>query len=339
MRAIVLGGGAWGTALAMVLAENAESVALWEHEADYAIEMQTKRENTRYLPGVLLPENIKVVSGKPDMLGADLVVLAVPSSFLRAIWTEHAAGIGAGQLLVVATKGVEPESLLTMSQLCEQVCQKLGTALPRVVTLSGPSHAEEVGRRLPTTVVAASHDIAAAQAVQTAFNRDWFRVYTSTDHLGVELGGSLKNVIALAAGVLDGLGLGDNSKAALITRGLAEMTRLGLAMGAKAETFAGLAGVGDLVVTCMSQHSRNRKVGERLGRGERWSAIQRETRQAVEGVVTARSAVELAAKYKVDMPIAAEVHAILFQDKDARLALRDLMRREPRAEAAGGERG
>lgn len=332
MRAVVLGGGAWGSALALVLAERFDQVSVWEHQAGSADATQAKRENARYLPGVRLADNIRVLSGDPGLAGADIVVLAVPSSYLRATWAQHAPALSAGQLLVVATKGIEPESLLTMSQLCAAVSAELKAPAPRLVTLSGPSHAEEVGRRLPTTVVAAGHDLASTQKAQLAFNRDWFRVYSSEDHLGVELGGALKNVIALAAGVSDGLGLGDNSKAALITRGLAEMTRLGVAMGAKAETFAGLAGVGDLVVTCMSQHSRNRHVGERLGRGERWSQIQQSFRKAVEGAVTARSVVALAQRHGVELPIASEVHAILYQDKDARAALRDLMRREPRAE-------
>jgi glycerol-3-phosphate dehydrogenase (NAD(P)+) len=201
------------------------------------------------------------------------------------------------------------------------------------VTLSGPSHAEEVGRRLPTTVVTASFDGEAAKRAQAVFAHDWFRVYTSPDPVGVEIGGALKNVVALAAGVSDGLGLGDNSKAALMTRGLAEMTRLGLAMGAQASTFAGLTGMGDLVVTCMSKHSRNRGIGERLGKGERWSEIRKTFRQAVEGAVTAESAVDLSRKYAVALPISEQVHAILFEDKDPQAALKDLLARPLKEEA------
>ncbi len=331
--AYVLGGGGWGTALSLVLAENLERVSIWEHQADYAVEMQAKRENSRYLPGVRLPENVDVTADAALMAHADLLVLSVPSSFFRQVWRASLKHAHPGQVAVIATKGVEPESLLTMCQVAEDECRKAGVQGPKFVTLSGPSHAEEVGRRLATTVVVAGDDPEATLAAQEAFNRDWFRVYSSPDHLGVELGGSLKNVVALAAGVADGLGLGDNAKAALITRGLAEMTRLGVAMGAKAETFAGLSGVGDLVVTCMSKHSRNRSVGERLGRGEKWSEITKTCKQAVEGTVTARSAVELAAKFKVELPIAEQVHAILYQDKDAKQAFGDLLKRRTKAEA------
>lgn len=332
--AFVLGGGGWGTALAMVLAEKLPSVTIWEHMPDYAVEMQAKRENSRYLPGVRLADNISVTSDAALMAKADLLVLSVPSSFFRAVWKNSLKHAHEGQVAVIATKGVEPETLLTMCQVAEDECRKAGVKGPKFVTLSGPSHAEEVGRRLATTVVVAGDDAAATAKAQEAFNRDWFRVYSSPDHLGVELGGSLKNVIALAAGISDGLGLGDNAKAALITRGLAEMTRLGVAMGAQASTFAGLSGVGDLVVTCMSQHSRNRSIGERLGRGEKWSEISKTFKQAVEGTVTAVSAVELGAKFKVELPIAEQVHAILYQGKDAKQAFSDLLGRRSKAEAA-----
>jgi glycerol-3-phosphate dehydrogenase (NAD(P)+) len=332
-KAFVLGGGGWGSALGLVLADGFEKVWLWEHMGAYATEMQSKRENARYLPGVRLADNIEVTSDASLMSQADLLVLSVPSSFFRQVWHESLRYAHAGQVAVIATKGVEPGSLLTMCQVAADECKKAGVAGPQFVTLSGPSHAEEVGRRLATTVVVAGDDAAATEAAQHAFNRDWFRVYSSPDHLGVELGGSLKNVVALAAGVSDGLGLGDNAKAALISRGLAEMTRLGVAMGAKAETFAGLSGVGDLVVTCMSQHSRNRLVGERLGRGETWAEISKTFKQAVEGTVTAKSAVALGAKYHVELPIAEQVHAILYDGKDARQAFGDLLKRRTKAEA------
>jgi glycerol-3-phosphate dehydrogenase (NAD(P)+) len=220
-----------------------------------------------------------------------------------------------------------------MRQVAEEECKKAGQAGPRFVTLSGPSHAEEVGQRKATTVVTASPDAEAAKAAQAAFGRDWFRVYTSPDPLGVEIGGALKNVIALAAGVSDGLGLGDNAKAALMTRGLAEMTRLGVAMGAQAPTFAGLAGMGDLVVTCMSRFSRNRGVGERLGKGESWAEIQKTFAQAVEGTVTARSAVALGRRHGVELPICEQVHAILYDGKNASSAFADLLKRPLKEEA------
>lgn len=326
-RAFVLGGGGWGSALALVLADRFERVDVWEHEAAYALEVERGRENTRYLPGVRLPDAVHMTSGLGALAGASLVVLSVPSAFFRGVWSRAVEHSSPDQLAVVATKGIEPGHLMTMRQVAEDECRKAGKAAPRFVTLSGPSHAEEVGRRLPTTVVTASPDGEAARLAQAAFSREWFRVYTSADPLGVEIGGALKNVVALAAGVSDGLGLGDNSKAALITRGLAEMTRLGVSMGAQAATFSGLAGMGDLFVTCMSRHSRNRGVGERLGRGERWSDISRTFHQAVEGVVTAASALELSHRHRVALPIAEQVNAILFEDKDPRAALKDLLAR------------
>jgi glycerol-3-phosphate dehydrogenase (NAD(P)+) len=332
-RAFVLGAGGWGTALAQTLADRYERIDLWEFDAAYAAETEAARENKRYLPGVALAENLHFGSSLEPMREAALLVLSVPSDHFRQVWLKAAALANPAQIAVVATKGIEPGSLLSMRQVTEAVSRELGTPLPRLVTLSGPSHAEEVGRRLPTTVVTASPDAEAAKLAQAAFNHEWFRVYTSGDPLGVEIAGALKNVVALAAGVLDGLSLGDNAKAALMTRGLAEMTRLGVAMGAQGATFAGLAGMGDLVVTCMSRHSRNRGIGERLGKGEKWSEISKTFRQAVEGTVTARSAVELAAKYKVEMPIAAEVHAVLYQDKDPRQALKDLLTRPVKMEA------
>jgi glycerol-3-phosphate dehydrogenase (NAD(P)+) len=331
--AFVLGGGGWGTALAGVLAESFDTVWVWEHDPAYALEMQQSRENTRYLPGVKLPDAIRVTSQPDEMASAELLVLSVPSSFHRDVWAKALKFSHGAQVAVIATKGIEPGSLMTMCQAAQEECEKIGVKGPHFVTLSGPSHAEEVGRKLATTVVVAGDNAAATQAAQAAFNRDWFRVYTSPDHLGVELGGSLKNVVALAAGIADGLGLGDNAKAALITRGLAEMTRLGVAMGAQASTFSGLSGVGDLVVTCMSKHSRNRSVGERLGKGETWAEIDKTFKQAVEGAVTARSAMELAARYKVDLPIAQAVHSILYQGKDAKAAMGDLLRRPTGAEA------
>lgn len=331
-KAFILGGGGWGTALALVLADRYDQVLVWEHEAAYAAEVQAARENTRYLPGVRLADNLGMTSNLGLLAEADLLLLSVPSAFFRGVWARALGFSRPDQLAVVATKGLEPGSLMSMREVAEDECAKAGKAPPRFVTLSGPSHAEEVGRRLPTTVVVASPDPGAARAAQQAFAHDWFRVYTSSDPLGVEIGGALKNVVALAAGVLDGLGLGDNAKAALMTRGLAEMTRLGVAMGAQAATFAGLTGMGDLVVTCMSRHSRNRGIGERLGRGERWPEIAKTFQQAVEGTVTAEAAVALAARHHVEMPIAAEVHAILFQGKDPRAALRDLLTRPLRME-------
>jgi glycerol-3-phosphate dehydrogenase (NAD(P)+) len=332
-QAFILGAGAWGTALGLVLAERFDTVWLWDVDPAYAAQMEAARENTRYLPGVPLAPNMHATDELARMQDAALLVLSVPSQYFRQVWTRALPHVPASPLTVVATKGLEPESLLSMRQVAAELCAKGGVAQPRFVTLSGPSHAEEVGLRKPTTVVTASPDESAAKEAQAVFGSDWFRVYTSPDPLGVEIGGALKNVIALAAGVSDGLGLGDNAKAALMTRGLAEMTRLGVAMGARAETFAGLAGMGDLVVTCISRHSRNRGVGERLGRGETWAEIQKTFKQAVEGAVTARSAVELGRKHKVELPICREVHAILYEGKSAQEAFRSLLTRPLKEEA------
>lgn len=331
MKTFVIGAGGWGTALAMVLEKNGHQVSLWEYDKAYANEVRESRENSRFLKGVKLPDGLEIVTDFMDLESAELVLLVTPSAHLRATLARCLDEINKDQVLVIATKGVERGSLMTMSQVAEEVFRDAKKDAPYLASLSGPSHAEEVARRVPTTVVAAAEG-KAAEVVQKAFNNDLFRVYTTSDHLGVEIAGSLKNVIAVAAGIADGLGLGDNSKAALMTRGLAEISRLGVEMGADQNTFAGLAGMGDLVVTCMSKHSRNRGVGERLGKGESLSEIQAGMAMVAEGVVTAESALGLAKKYNVDMPICQAVGEILFQGKDARQALVDLMTREPKSE-------
>lgn len=333
-RAFVIGAGGWGTALGLVLARSFAEVRLWEHDAAYAAEVEKARENRHYLKGVRLAGNMHFQSSDEGLAEANLVLIVSPSQYLRASVSRHLSKVSLGTLCVVATKGIESGTLLTMSQLVEDEARKLKLPPLRLVTLSGPSHAEEVGRSLPTTVVAAGDKMADALECQQYFNGPAFRVYTSTDHLGVELGGSLKNVIALAAGVSDGLGLGDNAKAAIMTRGLAEITRLGVALGAKASTFAGLTGMGDLVVTCMSQHSRNRSVGERLGKGEAWVDIEKSMKMVAEGVPTARSARELAKKYHVEMPLCEAVYQLVFEGKSAAAAMKELMAREARGEEA-----
>lgn len=333
-KAFIIGSGGWGTALGIVLSERFEDVRLWEHDAAYAAEVEKNRENVYYLKGVRLPAALHFQSNSDGLSEAELVLFVAPSQFLRAVAAKHLPQIKAGALCVVATKGIEQGSLMTMSQAVEDEARKLKLPALRMVTLSGPSHAEEVGRKLPTTVVAAADRLADALECQKYFNSPVFRVYTSEDHLGVELGGSLKNVIALAAGISDGLGLGDNAKAAIMTRGLAEITRLGVALGAKPATFAGLTGMGDLVVTCMSQHSRNRSVGERLGRGEAWVDIQKSMKMVAEGVPTTASARELAKKYHVDMPLCEAVFQVVFEGKPAAHALKELMAREPKGESA-----
>jgi glycerol-3-phosphate dehydrogenase (NAD(P)+) len=293
-------------------------------------EMRRTRRNPRFLPGAVLPDDLALTASLEEAFaGAELVVLAAPSKVMRGLLALVAALPERGNpLLVDVAKGIEMGSGKRVSQMVEEL---LGES--RYAVLSGPSHAEEVFRQLPTAVVAAAADPADAELVQQAFMNDNFRVYTLTDVVGVELGGALKNVLALAAGICDGMKLGDNSKAALMTRGIAEMARLGQALGGQPETFAGLSGIGDLIVTCMSQHSRNRHVGEELGRGRSLTDIQEEMGLVVaEGVTTAQSAYELARKVGVSTPIIDEIHASLYEGRDPRLAVRSLMTREAKAE-------
>ena len=325
MKLTVLGAGAWGTALAKLLSEGNHSVTLWAHEAECVDEIRSSHRNSLFLPGIDLPHDLRCESDtRQAVAGSEVVVVAAPSRHLRAVTSCLADFVG---IVVTVTKGIEFDTGLTMSGVLEQTAPRAHHA-----ALSGPTLAMEVARGVPTAIVAASHDPEAAVAVQALFHRPTFRVYRSTDLVGVELGGALKNVIAIAAGVCDGLGFGDNSKAALITRGIAEMRRLGVADGAQAETFSGLSGVGDLIVTCFSKLSRNRGFGERLGRGEKTANIQRGMINVAEGIPTAHSAVQLARRLGVSTPIIDEVHALLYEDKDARQALRDLMARTLKAE-------
>jgi glycerol-3-phosphate dehydrogenase (NAD(P)+) len=322
----VVGAGAWGTALGVVLSQNGHTLTVWGHNAEHLAAAAAERENRRYLPGVPLPADWVF---EPDLAraaaGADGLLLAVPSKALRAT-VERLAGFAG--FAISTTKGIEGATGHTM-------CAVIAAALPgaRLAALSGPSLAAEVARGIPTAVVAASHDEALARQVQELFHRPAFRVYRSDDLTGVELGGALKNVIAIAAGVCDGLGFGDNSKAALLTRGLAEITRLGLACGARPETFAGLSGLGDLTVTCFSRLSRNRSFGERIGRGESVDSILASTQSAVEGHPTAASALGVARKLGVPCPIITEVHAMLYAGKNPRQAVADLLSRDSKAEA------
>ncbi len=325
MNITVLGAGAWGTALAKLLRESGHAVTLWGHDAAHLAEVRSRGRNERYLPGVTLPPDLECVADLAAAVrGAGEGMVAVPSRAFREVAAALADFRG---LAVSVTKGIEHDTGLTM-------CGVLRAAAPRakVAALSGPSLALEVARGIPTAIVAASADAGAANVVQSLFHRPAFRVYTSADPLGVELGGALKNVIALAAGMGDGLGFGDNAKAALVTRALAEMRRLGVACGAQAETFAGLSGLGDLTVTCFSKLSRNRAFGERLGRGERLADLLAGTHHAVEGHPTARSAWQLARKHGVSTPIIEQVHAVLYDSEDVKAAVRDLTSRESKAE-------
>ena len=330
MKCTVLSDGAWGTALAMVLVANGHQVSLWGPFADYLKEMSKTHRNPRFLPNVELPAELTLTADmRVAVDGAAMVVLASPSQYMRGTLRQLAAVARPAEVVYVnVAKGIETGTLMRQSELVREC---LGDV--RYVALSGPSHAEEVARGIPTAVVVASASAAAADVVQSAFMNETFRVYTSADVVGVELGGALKNIFALAAGICDGMGFGDNSKAALITRGIVEMARLGEALGGKPETFSGLSGVGDLIVTCVSRHSRNRHVGEALGRGRSLAEIQAEMGLTVaEGVKTTISAYQLAGKLDVSVPIISEIYDALYEGKDPRVAARDLMLREAKPE-------
>ncbi len=327
MKVAVLGLGSWGTALAVHLARNGHAVAGWTHDPAQRRALAADRENRKYLPGIAFPEGLTVHDTPADALGgAESTLFAVPSFALRELARAAAPALPAGPVVNVA-KGLEIKTKRLMLQVLDE-------ELPgRVaVSLVGPSHAEEVARRHPTAVVAASRDVVAAEAVQALFSDQSLRVYTNDDVLGVELAVSLKNVIALAAGIAAGLGFGDNTLGALLTRGLAEMTRLGARLGARPETFFGLAGVGDLVTTCASRHSRNRRVGEELGRGRPLAEVLAGMSMVAEGVHTTRAARELVRETGTEMPIVERVYAVLFEGEDPREAMRALMTREPKAE-------
>ncbi len=323
MNIQVIGSGSWGLALARLLGNNGHSVRLWCREEDGPDALRTTRQSPLFLPDVLLPESVEVVREADP--SAEIAVLAVPSHAMRAVVSQ--LRFSPDTLRVSVAKGIENDSLLRMSEVIRSVCGPCP-----VMALSGPSHAEEVARDLPASVVVAGDEPAHCEKVQRAFMSDTFRVYTSGDLAGVELGGSLKNVIAIAAGVCDGFALGDNAKAALITRGLAEIARLGVAMGAESLTFAGLSGMGDLIVTCESRHSRNRSVGEKIAKGHTLNEILGATAMVAEGVRTARSAYALAQRYDVEMPITEQVHHILFDGADISSAVRTLMRRDAKPE-------
>jgi glycerol-3-phosphate dehydrogenase (NAD(P)+) len=325
MKVTVLGAGAWGTTLAKLLHQNGHTIALWGHNAARLEELQRSGRNERYLPGVDLPLDFRIEPDLPRAVGdSEVVIAAVPSRVFRDV-TRNLSGFTG--VVVSVTKGIEYESGLTM-------CGVLAQTAPgaKIAALSGPTFALEVARGKPTAIVAASHDAETAVAVQELFHRPAFRVYTSKDLLGVELGGALKNVIAVAAGVCDGLGFGDNSKAALITRAMAEVRRLGVICGAQAETFSGLSGLGDLTVTCFSKQSRNRGFGEKLGRGEKLADMLGAMVSVAEGYPTSRSAYELAHKHNANTPVIDEVYRMLYEGKNVAQGVRDLMSRDSKAE-------
>ena len=331
-RVLVIGDGSWGTTIAIVAARNGLDTVLWSAFAEQAEDLRRDHENRRYLPGVALPENLEIHADPfAAAKGCDLAISVVPTQFLRSVAESFEDALGGAVPIVTATKGIEIETFRTPSEILTEV---LGER--RLGVLTGPSHAEEVARGLPASVVAASHDEDLARAVQQALTGDTFRVYTHTDPKGAELAGALKNVIALAAGISDGLGLGDNAKAALVTRGIVEMARFGKAHGSRPETFFGLAGIGDLATTCYSRHSRNRSVGEQIGSGKKLAKILEEMKMVAEGVWTTRALFGPESEARgIPMPIAEQVHAVLFEDKDPSLAVQELMRREPVGEMDG----
>lgn len=325
MKVTVLGAGAWGTALAKLLHASGNTVALWGHDTQRLEELRRTSRNERYLPGINLPRDWRIETDLPRAVGdSECIVAAVPSKAFREVTLSLKNFNG---VIVSVTKGVEDETGLTMSGILAETAPKAHTA-----AMSGPTFAFEVASGMPTAIVAASSDAATANTVQQLFHRPVFRVYTSTDVIGVELGGALKNVIAIAAGVCDGLGFGDNSKAALITRAMAEVRRLGVSCGAQAETFAGLSGLGDLTATCFSKLSRNRGFGERLGKGENLGDVLAGMVNIAEGYPTSRSAYQLARKQDASTPVIDEVYRMLYEGKNVAQGVRDLMSRETKAE-------
>ena len=335
-RVAVVGGGAWGTALADLLARKGtfEAVTLWAREPEVVENVNREHVNRLFLPGATLAASLTAEGDVATAVrGADVVVAAAPSHAVREVMTRASAALDRRALVISVSKGLEPERLTTLSCVLKDVLAK-GTP---IAVLSGPSFAQEVYARQPTAVVAAAREHAVAQQVQQVFSMGHFRVYSSTDVIGVELGGALKNVIALAAGILEGLGMGYNTRAALVTRGLAEITRLGVALGAEPATFAGLAGMGDLILTATGPLSRNHTLGVELGRGKRLEEALSGRASVAEGVNTARSAVTLGERHGVELPIAREVSAVLFQGKSPQRAVVDLMERELKPEQWGGE--
>ncbi len=329
MHFAILGAGAWGTAIALILAQKpGHQVTLWGARSENVELLRRRRENVRLLPGVPIPDKIQLTAdARTATIGADLLITAIPTVYLRPTLERIAGLLPAGTPVLSVTKGLESTTFRRPTEILREV---LG---PRpLAVLSGPSHAEEVARGLPTTVVVASGDLELARRVQVCLAAERFRVYTNLDMLGVELARALKNVIGIAAGISDGMGLGDNAKSALLTRGQAEMARFGVALGAEAQTFWGLAGMGDLIATCISSHGRNRQVGMRLARGEKLADILGGMAMVAEGVNTARSVHERAGRMDLPMPITDEVYRVLYEGKDPRAAVTDLMVREPKSE-------
>ena len=327
-KVCILGAGSWGVALSVVLARNGHDVTVWSILEDEVKMLQKEREHREKLPGVKIPDKVLFTSNlKEAVPGSNVLIMAVPSPYVRSTAHLIASMVTSGQIIVNVAKGIEEETLETLTTIIHEEIPKASLAV-----LSGPSHAEEVGRGIPTTCVVGAKDKKVAEYIQNLFMNESFRIYTSPDVLGIELGGALKNVVALAAGIADGLGYGDNTKAALITRGIGEIARLGMAMGGKLETFCGLTGIGDLIVTCASMHSKNRRAGILIGQGKTMEEAMAEVKMVVEGVYSAKAAYALAQKYDVDVPIISEVNKVLFEGKDAAQTVSDLMLRDKKLE-------
>ncbi len=320
----VIGAGSWGTALAVLLSGNGHGVTLWSFLESEINMLRNEREQKDKLPGVKVPEDVYITGNLEEAVrDKDVVVLAVPSAVIRSTAQKCAPFAKEGQIFLDVAKGIEEATLLTMTEV---IAEEIPEA--KVAVLSGPSHAEEVGHGIPTTIVVGAKEQATAAYLQNIFMNDRFRVYISSDMIGIELGGALKNVVALAAGAADGLGYGDNTKAALITRGMAEIARLGTAMGGKYETFAGLTGIGDLIVTCASKHSRNRRAGYLIGQGYSYQEAMDEVKMVVEGVYSAKAAIALGQKYQVSLPIIEKINQVLFEGMPAAEAVKELMLRD-----------
>ena len=326
----VIGSGGWGIALTILLHKNRHDLTIWSFDKREAEELKTTRENKTKLPNILLPEDIKVTDDLKEAVdNKDVLILAVPSKAIRSVSKSLKDIIKDNQIIVNVAKGLEEDTLKTMTDIIEE---ELKGKNPQVAVLSGPSHAEEVGKGIPTTCVVSAHNKELTLYLQNIFMNPSFRVYTSPDMLGIEIGGALKNVIALAAGIADGLNYGDNTKAALITRGIKEISLLGVAMGGEQSTFYGLTGLGDLIVTCASMHSRNRRAGILLGQGKTLDEAIKEVNMVVEGVYSAKSALMAAKKYNVEIPIIEQVNAVLFENKNAAEAVNELMIRDKKLE-------
>jgi glycerol-3-phosphate dehydrogenase (NAD(P)+) len=332
MNVGVIGAGSWGIALTVLLNKNGSKVTVWSKFEDEVKMLSEKREYVDKLPGVKIPDTVDFTTDlEATVKNNEVLIMAVPSTFVRGTAHLMKDYVKDGQIIVNVAKGIEENTLMTLSDIIEEEIPQA-----KVAVMCGPTHAEEVGRGIPTTIVVGAREQSTAKLIQDLFMNETFRVYTSPDVLGMEIGSSLKNVVALAAGIADGLGYGDNTKAALITRGIAEISRLGIKMGGKAETFAGLTGIGDLIVTCASMHSRNRRAGILIGQGKTMKEAMDEVKMVVEGVYSAKAAMQLARKYEVELPIIEQVNEILFNDKPAAEAVRDLMIRDKKIEIGDG---